>query len=73
MMSLFLIVTSSQSTDSCSDDCNGVNIALATVMAIAIIGLVISIVINVFVIRKLKQLRCVVTSIHSIVDCLLQI
>ena len=49
-----------------SDDINGVNIALATVMVIAVIGLVISIVINVIVIVKLKQSRCVVTSIQSI-------
>ena len=48
-----------------TDDNNGVNIALATIMVIAIIGLVTSIVINVFVIVKLKQSRCVVTSIHS--------
>ena len=49
-----------------TDDNNGVNIALATIMVIAIIGLVTSIVINVFVIVKLKQARCVVTSILSI-------
>ena len=65
MMLLFLIVTSTHSSDSSSDDCNGVNIALVTLLVIAVIGLVISIVINVFVIRKLKQSRCVVTSIHS--------
>ena len=48
-----------------SDDSNGANTGLATVMVITIIGLVISIVINVFLGVKLKQSRCVVTSIHS--------
>ena len=47
------------------DDDNGVITGLATVMAIAVIGLVISFVINVFVIVKVKQSRCVVTSIDS--------
>ena len=48
-----------------SDDNNGVITALATVMVIAVIGLVISIVINVFLAVQRKQSRCVVTSIHS--------
>ena len=79
-MLLFLIVTSSQPSDgSCdnSSDDNGVITALAALLAIAVIGLVISIVINVFVIKKLKQSRCVVTSSYTfyvaIVDYLLQI
>ena len=61
----YCMVAVEASSCSSSDDNNGVIIALATVMVIAIIGLVISIVINVFVVRKLKQSRCVVTSIHS--------
>ena len=65
MMLLFLIGTSGQLGDSSSDDCNGVIIALATLLVIAIIGLVISIVIIVILVVKLKQSRCVVTSIHS--------
>ena len=48
-----------------SDDNAGVIIALATVMVIAIIGLVISIVINVCFVVQSKQSRYVVTSIHS--------
>ena len=39
------------------------NIALATLLAIAVIGLVISVVINVFLVVQHKQSRCVVTSI----------
>ena len=69
---IVLIVTSSQPSDSscdcscdCSSDDNGVIIALATLLAIAVIGLVISIVINVFFVVQRKQSRCVVTSIHS--------
>ena len=49
------------SSDGCSDDNNVVIIALATLLAIAVIGLVISVVINVV---QRKQSRCVVTSIH---------
>ena len=62
---MFIVVEANSGDD--SDDNNGVIIALATVMVIAIIGLVISIVINVFLGVKLKQSRCVVTSsyIHS--------
>ena len=56
------ILFSAEADSNDSDDNNGVIIALATVMAIAVIGLVISIVINVFIIVKLKQSRCVVTS-----------
>ena len=52
------------SSDGSSDDNNGVIIALATIATIAVIGLVISVVINVFLVVKLKQSRCVVTSIH---------
>ena len=47
---MVLLVTSS---DGSSDDCNGVNIALITLLVIAIIGLVISVVINVFLISFL--------------------
>ena len=56
-----------------SDDNNGVITALATVMVIAVIGLVISIVINVFLGVKLKQSRCVVTSMHFIIQLQLTI
>ena len=49
------------SGDSGLDNNHGVNIALATLLAIAVIGLVISVVINVI---QRKQSRCVVTSIH---------
>ena len=52
------------SSDYCSDDNNGVNIALTTLLAIAVIGLVISVVIIVFLVVQRKQSRCVVTSIH---------
>ena len=52
------------SSDSGSDDNNGAVIALATLLAIAVIGLVISVVINVFLVVQRKQSRCVVTSIH---------
>ena len=52
------------SSDGNSDDNNGVIIALAILFAIAVIGLVISVVINVFLVVKLKQSRYVVTSIH---------
>ena len=38
--------------------------ALAILLAIAVIGLVISVVIIIFFVVKLKQSRCVVTSIH---------
>ena len=48
-----------------SDDNNGVIIALATLLVIAIIGLVISIVVNVLFVVQRKQSRCVVTSMHS--------
>ena len=48
-----------------SDDNNGVIIALVTLLVIAVIGLVISVVINVFFVVQHKQSRCVVTSIHS--------
>ena len=51
-------------SDSGSDDNNGVIIALATLLAIAVIGLVISVVINVFLVVQRKQSRCIVTSIH---------
>ena len=64
------------SSNSSSDDNNGVNIALATLLAISVIGLVISIVINVFFVVQHKQSRCVVvTSTYilyvAIVDYLL--
>ena len=53
------------SSDSSSDNNNGAVIALAVLFAIAVIGLVISIVIIVFLVGKLKkQSRYVVTSIH---------
>ena len=55
------------SCDDSSDD-SGVIIALGALLAVAVIALVISIVINVFVIVKLKQSRCVVTN-NQIVIC----
>ena len=48
----------------------GVIIGLATLLVIAVIGLVTSIVINVFFIMQRKQSRCVVTSIHSTYSCI---
>ena len=57
---MFLIEVSG---DSGSDDNNVVIIALATSLAIAVIGLVISVVINVI---QHKQSRCVVTSIYNV-------
>ena len=48
-----------------SDDNNGVNITLGTLLAITVIGLVISIVIIVFFVVRCKQSRCVVSSIYS--------
>ena len=48
--------------DSCSNDYNGIIIALATLLTIAIIGLVISVVINVFLVVQHKQSRFVVTN-----------
>ena len=59
-----LFINIGASSDGSSDDNNGVIIALATLLAIAIIGLVISVVINVFLVVQHKQSRCVVTSIH---------
>ena len=63
--------------DDISDDDNGMNIVLVTLLVITIIGLVTSIVINVFLVVKLKQSRCVIIIIHSvyiaIIDYLLQI
>ena len=47
-----------------SDDNSAVVITLATLVAIAIIGLVISVMINVLVIVKQKQSRYVVPNIH---------
>ena len=48
--------------DGGSDDNNGAVIALAVLLAFSIIGLVISVMINIFLVRKLKQPRYVVTS-----------
>ena len=63
--------------DDISDDDNGMNIVLVTLLVITIIGLVTSIVINVFLVVKLKQSRCVIIIIHSlyvaIIEYLLQI
>ena len=59
-----LFINIEVSSDGSSDDNNGVIIALATLLAIAVIGLVISVVINVFLVVQRKQSRCVVTSIH---------
>ena len=49
-----------------SENNNGVIIALATLLVIVVIGLVISVVINVLFVVQRKQSRCVVTSIHSV-------
>ena len=49
-----------------SDDNNGVNIVLGTLLAITVIGLVISIMIIVFFFVRRKQSRCVVTNIYSV-------
>ena len=77
---LFLIGRSNDSSCACdgdsdqsdgdsdqSDGNNGVTIALATLLIIAVIGLVISVVINVFFVVQNKQSRCVVTSIRHII------
>ena len=40
-------------------------IALGTLFAIAVIGLVISVVINIFLVVQRKQSRCVLASVHS--------
>ena len=55
-----------------SDDNNGVITALATLMVIAVIGLVISVVINVLFVVQRKQSRCVVSSIHCTYCCSLE-
>ena len=65
-LSIILIVTpNDSSSDGSLDDNNGVIIALAVLFAITVIGLVISVVINVFFVVQRKQSRCVVTGIHS--------
>ena len=53
-------------SDGNSDDNDVVIIALAALLAIAVIGFVISIVINVCLVVRHKQLRCVVTSVHNV-------
>ena len=53
-----------------SDVNNGVIITLATLLVIAVIGLMISIVINVFFVVQRKRSRCVVTSIYSTYSCI---
>ena len=68
-------VNATTSSNSGSDDNSAVNITLATSVAIAVIGLVISVMINFFVIVKHKQSRYVAPNIHYsyivIADCLL--
>ena len=61
MTLLFVIV---DSTDGGSDDNNGVNIVLVTLLAIAVIGLVISVVINVCLVVQRKQSRFVVFLVY---------
>ena len=61
---MYIVTTEANSGDD-SDDNNGAIGALATLLAIAVIGLVISAVINVFFVVQHKQSRCVVTGIHS--------
>ena len=56
--------TCGPNSDSGSDDSSAVNITLATLVAIAVIGLVISVMINFFVIVKQKQSRYVVPNIQ---------
>ena len=53
-----------------SDVNNGVIITLATLLVIAVIGLMISIVINVFFVVQRKRSRCVVTSMYSTYSCI---
>ena len=63
------VVSTEANSDDDPDDCNGVIITSITLLAIAIIGLVISIVINVFLVVQCKQSRCVVISIDSSYVC----
>ena len=53
------------SSDSSSNDSDGVDIVLAVLLGISVIVLVISIVINVCFVVQRKQSRCIVTSVHS--------
>ena len=63
---MYIIASTEANCGDDSDDNNGAITALTTIMVIAIIGLMISKVINVFLIGvKLKQSRCIVISIHS--------
>ena len=62
MLIFCVIVLIGASSDSSSDDNNGTIIALATILAIAVSGLVISVVINVFFIVQCKQSRYVTAS-----------
>ena len=58
LISTLLFSTESDSEDG-SDDNNAVIIALATLLAIVILGLFSCMVINMLLVVKLKQLRCV--------------
>ncbi len=62
MLIFCVIVLIGASSDSSSDDNNGTIIALATILAIAVSGLVISVIINVFFIVQRKQSRYVIAS-----------
>ena len=56
--SILLFSTELDSEDG-SDDNNAVSIALATLLATVILGLLSCMVVNVLLVVKLKQLRCV--------------
>ena len=58
LISILLFSTESDSEDG-SDDNNAVIIALATLLATVVLGLLSCMVINVLLVVKLKQLRCV--------------
>ena len=77
IMILYSVVIDDNSSDSNLIDNHQMFISLAALLAISVIGLVTSMVINAFLVVRLKKSRCVVTSIHSmysyVVDYLLQI
>ena len=55
--------TDDSSKDESSDDHSRLKIILVTLFGITTIGLVISVVINVFLVVQRKKLRCVLTNI----------
>ena len=67
MHTSILFFSSESDSEDGSHDNNAVIIALATLLATVILGLLSCMVINVLLVAKLKQLRCViVTSINDI-------